>query len=367
MAQSKQRHTGLRKPWMLGLSLCLLAPGSSAPAQQSGVATHRHAFRARFDGYAFLRQSYDDNVFDYSQTDRNTFDTATAALQRFPIEKAGDYVTEFSARADYVWSRGRHTSTRGRLRYDADLYARNTFRNYHQLGAEWRLERRHSYVEASLRWLPKYYLRHLYWRPMPERPVGVRYAPATFTKYAFDLEWGGRLVRRLDARIVASFDRRDYDFPFDERDNNTYGMASRVTIGASHRLDLYLEAELATSRAAGADSASPAVVDVSNHRRALEVGFEWALDRGGRLRLAQSLAYGHQSYTTGNVADLQHHGRRDDEYRWETDLTWHPVRSWQPRLYYAYRKGTTTADLVGATDVGSFTGNRLGLQLVRYF
>lgn len=345
-------------------AILVLAICSTSVAQVSG--RRPSTLQSKFDGYVIVNEYYDDNVFDYSGNDRTLMDTSATVPGRFAIDHVGDYVTDAALRLDRLWEHGRRSSWRLRLRYDADIYARNTFRNYHQFGVEFRHEARRTYFETGFRWLPKYYLRDLYWRPMPERPAGVNHAPANFTKYAFNLEAGTQLARHLQGRTWLAIDRHDYDFPFDERDNTSYSAGVRVDSRLTRRISGQLRFELGTSKAAGADSTSPTVVDVSYHSRAAAAELELRIDRTRNIDLTQSFRYEHQSYTTDRITDVYHYGRKDDEYEWETQLTWRPHPHWQPRLFYAYRRGTTTTS-PGATDVGAFSGNRAGLQLIHYF
>lgn len=367
MARSKGEPTRLlRRTCRLAITAVTLAIVMAGSSHAQKRPRQKSTLGSKFDGYVIVNAYYDDNVFDYSGTDRMLRDTAVVAPSRFAIDELGDYVTDVALRLDRVWERGRRSSWRIRLRYDADLYARNTFRNYHQFGAELRRETRRTYFEGSFRWLPKFYLRDLYWRPMPGRPLGVTYAPAGFTKYSYRLEFGRRLARHLDGRTWLTINRRDYDYPFDERDNTTFGGGIRIDRRFSRRLSANLRFELGFSDAAGADSISATVVDVSYHSRLAGGEVQIHLDRGRNLDFTQSVRYEHQTYTTGRVTDTYHYGRQDDEYELESQLTWRPHPHWQPRLFYNYRKATTTT-APGASDVGAFTGNRVGLQLIHYF
>lgn len=337
-------------------------PQTDSNAPSGPRRSHDHF---RLDGYLMTNGYYDDNVFNYSSTERAIIGTQADTSARFPIESVDDYVMEVFVRSDAIVAVGRRTSWRIRLRYDADLYVRNTSRSHQQLGAELRWEHRRTYAEASLRWLPSYYLREMYWRPMPSRPPGVRYAAAEFAKYSFALEAGTRLRRGLDGLVSVAFDRRDYKAPFDERDNDAFTVGAGLSWKVEPHIQTQMRVHFGNVHAAGADSPDSLVADVSNRQAGAEAGLEIKLDGRGKLRLAETVAYEHQTYTTDNSIDRFHYHRKDDEYGWDSQLTWLVHPHWQPRLFYTFRKSTTTEAL--STDEGAFTGNRVGVQLIYYF
>ena len=61
------------------------------------------------------------------------------------------------------------------------------------------------------------------------------------------------LVLRKELEFLA---RRNYDHPFDERDNNTYSVSAGVDVAVHPRIDISLLANADLSYASGADSTS---------------------------------------------------------------------------------------------------------------
>jgi hypothetical protein len=342
--------------WLLLPVLALAQPAASgAPA------------RTVFGGYLIASGYFDDNVFDYSAVNRSIIGTPADTSGRFPISSVGDFITELSARVDCVRKApGRKRDNwRARLRYDGHLYANNTFRNYHQFGAELRRDVGRTYVEVTGLYLPEYYLRELYWRPMPSRPPGVRYAPARYAKYSFALETGTRLQRTLDGHIWWAWDRRDYEAPFDERDNHSNEWGAALAWKATDRVEAQIHGGYATVAAAGAQATDSLIADISNRQYFGRALLDLQLDAAGRFRLTPSFYYEQQEYTTDNRYDVSHYNRRDEEMSLDVHLTWRASSHWQPRLFYEYRRGTSTAKL--ATDVGEYTGNQIGLQVIYYY
>ena len=313
--------------------------------------------RTRFDARVRLGGYYDSNVFDYSDADRATFEGATAPLPRFPISSLGDYVTTVAARADWTRRTARRTAWRLRLRYDGRLHVRNGERDRHGFGLELRRRGRHSETTLSTSLTPRIYLRHLYARSQ------AAYAPAEFLKAKASLTVARRVARRTWWRVFTGFARRDYDAPFDERDNDTWSAGTGLERAVGRRVRLDASVAMSWSSAAGAGSPDSLATDISNRRFTVRGGLDWVL--GGGLRLTESLAFSHQSYTTGRVADRFHHGRTDDELYWKNAL-WLPRQGrLRPRVFVDYRRAATSTG-PGVPDVGQFTGLRVGAVVTVY-
>lgn len=341
------------------IALCVLAaivfPSSSVIAQSHD---------RKLDGYGFISSYYDDNVFSYSDQDRQRYEAGDSAGGKYSIESLGDYVTTLAARGDYRWDIRKYSMWRARLLYDGAFYARNTERTNHRFGMSLQRLLRHSQVDLSASYTPDYYLRYLYWRPMPERPAGVRYAPAVYDRSIIEADGRTRLARAVDGVIAVGFTHRDYEFPFDERDNNAYSLGSGVDIAIHPRLDTSLLLAVEVTRARGADASSPAVEDISNNRFGFELQGTWRISRS--LRFMQAFDYGHQVYTTNNVVDIAHYDRRDDEFGSTSELGMVAVDGWQPQVFFQYRASTSTTP-PGIAEFGQYTAFRYGLQVTYYF
>ncbi len=177
-----------------------------------GRVTHRKS-GLRLDANLSFSEFYDNNIFDYSDAAKFMYDTANGSSPRFPIRSLSDRVSDIGTRVDLQVGTRRSLVCRVRLRYDARVYDRNRYRSYNQFGLELRLSKRHSYLELSSRYLPKYNLRSLYWRRMAQRPSGVRYAAADYSRQTFGIEVGARISALFDARINLEGRRFDYVFP----------------------------------------------------------------------------------------------------------------------------------------------------------
>jgi hypothetical protein len=330
----------------------------SVPAQAAGDPGHK------FDGYGFVSGYYDDNVFSYSDEDRLAYESGTGEAGKFPIAGLSDFVTTIAARGDYDWSVRRHSMWRARALVDGTLYADNSDRNNYRFGASMQRVLRNGSVNLSVAYMPSYYLRELYWRPMPERPAGVTYAAARYATVAVDTRARMRLGSRVDGLVEAGVTNRNYESPFDERDNNTYSGAGGVEVQIARGLTGACMAVLDVSKARGADSPDPEAEDISNSKLGGNVEFNAKMSR--RLRFIQSVEYGHQVYSTKNPSDAAHYDRRDDEVTSTSRIQMVIPGGWQPECYFAYR-GSWSNTTPGATEFGQYTGYRVGLQLTRYF
>jgi len=377
------KHSGATRVAVLALlSLLLLGGFQPTEAQilpqskKAGTTMkkrrkhHRRVKRpAKIDGYITLSSYYDDNVFSYSDSDRTVFSSQTKP-ERFPIDQIDDVVTSVSARGDIVWSRKRRSNWRMRVRYDASVYQNNTFRNNNQFGVELRRKKRHSYTELSILWTPNYYLRHLFWSPTKgsvlRTATDPTYVAANLSKVGFYLEREQRLARRLYGRITLGYVIKNYGAPFDERDNNSFSVAARLRKVFSRRFEGYVGGFVGSVNSSASDYNVAGIADVGNTETGFRGGFELKLDKRGRLRWNESFTYAHQSYNTSDIGDVFHYNRSDNEVRWGNRLTWRVHPHWQPRVFYTLRNSSSNVQ-PGVSDVGAFSSNRFGVQILHYF
>lgn len=342
----------------LAIVVCALATTAAGPARAADVPEER-----RFDGYSFVLSYYDDNIYDYSDEDIQRFEAGDTS-GKYPIASISDFVTTLALRGDYRWDIREDSLWRLRLFFDTAFYAKNTDRSNQRFAASLQRPMRTSYVALTVGYLPDYLLRYLYWRPMPERPAGVRYAPAVYDRLALTLEGRRRLSRRTDGVLVVTYAHRDYEFPFDERDSNAYLFSVGAELGLNRKLatTLMLAAEL--TQASGADASDPAVDDTSNNRFGFELEGIWRMNRW--LRFVQTFGYDRQDYTTNNVVDVEHYDRVDHEFRAASQLQMKIVDGWQPEVFFQYRASDSTVP-PGVAEFGAYEDTRLGLQVTYYF
>ncbi len=358
------------------------APDSvkSAVGTKAKKPRSSRARKSNTHAYGFITEYYDNNILNYSDTDRTLFGTGTNPKRYDPLKNLDDYVTDLGARFTYESGGRRSEMWRVRLKGDATLFAHNRFRNYTLWGLEMRRNIRRSYVEVGVTWLPNYKLRNLYWRPMANRPLGVRYAAADFKRITYDAQLGIALSRRLDGRIDISAGTTNYKSPFDERDNSTVNESMRLTYDVSKRVTVYGGFGFVQSRADGRNLPPSEIVrdsnyvnpvqsvprDISYNATTAEIGGRVKCDRRGRVIAAGSLDYQHQKYTSQKPLDTGHNGRIDHDYDLNLSLSWRASDRLQPELNYEYRKSSSNV-AAGVAEFGSFTGYRLGAQLTAYF
>jgi len=332
------------------------------------LAFHSASFaqrdRGHFDGYGFVSSYYDNNVFSYSSQDRDLYNSGLATGNKFPIESLGDVVTTLALRGDYRWEVKKRSMWRVRLSYDGTLYGNNTDKNYNRFGATLERIKRNYQIGLSANYTPEYYLRNLYWRPMPDRPLGIRYAAATYKRLIVAANGNTRLSDKVDGNAMLGYAKRDYNYPFDERDNNTYMIGAGVNVEMTERFEASFNLTMDLSRAAGADSTNPAVDDVSNNRFGIDIGGTWRF--ASRWLFVPSVDYGHQVYTTGKATDISHYNRTDNEITLTGEVRMMPRNGWQPEAYIQYRASSSSIP-AGLAEYGQYKAYRLGMQVTYYF
>lgn len=340
---------------------------AGTPRDSANVSTkvESRRSRSRLHLYGYMTEGFDNNILNYSDNDRALFDSVPSN-QRFGISSLNDRATTIAARLTYEYGRRKRGMWRLRLKGDATFFALNSFRRYTQWGAEVRRIIGHSYAELSFGWLPKFNLRNLYWRPMVGRPIGVRYAAADFGRLTYGLEFGTALTPRLDGRVNLDLGFSNYKFPFDERDNSTVTESARLTYEVSRRANIYGGFGLAQSRAAGRDSANALVKDISYNARLAEFGLRFKCDSRGRIIASGSIDYQHQNFRSAKPLDVSHYRRIDDDYEFNSSLSWRLSDYFQPEFSYSYR--LTRSNVVSSSaDFGSYSAHRIGLQVTAYF
>lgn len=332
-------------------------------ANPRGKSSARVALRARVSG--LISESYDNNILDYSESDRLLF-KAVPTNPRFGVSRLDDHITDARLRLAFESGTRRTSQWLLRLKGDATFFSSNRFRNYTQWGVEVRRTVRRVYAEFEFAWLPSYNLRNLYWRPMVGRPIGVKYAPADFGHLTYGLETGAALSRRLEARVNFGLGLSNYHFPFDERDNRTWMEMARLTYAISRRVVVSGGLGLAQSRAAGRDSTNAIVKDVSYNATLVEIGARVKCDPRGRVVATASIDYQHQAYRSAKPLDVSHYHRVDRDYDYTASLSWRVTEYLQPELNYEYRKSQSSV-VPAATDFGSYTAGRVGVRITSYF
>ncbi len=334
------------------------------PGNKKRKRSARRKAETRF--YGFVGRYYDNNVFDYSKDDRKLFDTATVPIPRISVESLDDYLTDFGARLTCESGGRKSSAWRARLKADATLYERNSIRNYAQWGVELRKNLSRYYCELNFTWLPHLNVRKLYWRPMPERPTGLRYKDADLNRLSYGLEIGSSLAKNCDGRINVGITSTDYNFPFNERDNESTNESIRLTADVTKRLSVFGSAGLIQCRAGGRDSLNPIVKDISYNATTMSTGVRVGLDSRSRFVAATALYYQHQKYLSTKPADDGHYQRKDNDYEVDASLSWRVSPRWQPEFNFSHRASSSSV-ITNAVDFSSYDATRFGVQLTAYF
>ncbi len=252
----------------------------------------------RFD--AGLDLTYDDNVFQYSDTDLNNFDPTTARFAG--LESKSDLIWTPSVGWEYLLDR----ASRVTLDLKARMYQRNTEKTYESVRLGYRLEpSRDLAFTARYLFIPSFFL-----RPLADPPnQSVTYSNAEFTLNSLRLGMEKDITPNGSLEFMGQLARKDYNAAFNERDSNvfTVGGEAKARIEGGNTLGVGYEFETADARGAG-DAVILSDPSYNAHQwtikaRHAERGFPSVELRYARER---------RNFTTDLPGDLSHYGRKDN-------------------------------------------------------
>ena len=284
-----------------GLLGVMLVLGARAGAQTSAKP------HADWEWGAEVELSYDDNVFLYSDADIAAFE-AGASPDRFGFASVGDFclTTELSAEKPVRRQGKSRTDLEAEVR--SRLYLRDSEANQFRvrLGVQHLLDQRH-WVRLKATYLPDYHVRRLYDRE------SATWAPAEFDYAALAVTYWQRFSREWAADVDLSWERRDYNRGFNERDANDWVGSVRARYSPDKRWDAWLGLDVRRSSARASDGLPGVDPDVSNTELSSTLGARCQLTPVDRVQAEWEGS--RQRYTTGlqPAEDPYHSGRRDHE------------------------------------------------------
>ena len=347
-----------RHPALWALAIAVLASGFF-PGRSEGAEGKRVLIRAGIDSY------YDDNLLEYSDNQIAVFRQGSSP-DRYSIRSVDDLELDpaLSVALENRIPGGR--GWRMTLRGKGAFHDKNKTADFRSASAEWRqsLSRGTSLAVRGY-YLPRFYLRQLRDEDAPLVPT--QYRRAEFALFIGSLSWRQRITPSTSADVAYQFENRDYNAGFVERNSGTHQGEARFAWArrpGGGSLQIRGGYRLANAKAADGDElpgAPPDDPDIGYHGLLAGLDGRANLARG----IAASLGYelGTRDFTSKEPTDRYHYGRNDVSHTVEAGLRWNVRRQWSLTGSYAYQRNKARLGAVApsSSEVGSYTGNRVGL------
>lgn len=318
-----------------------------------------------FSGSFSLGEMYDDNILGYSSADLQVLDSGSKPT-KFGIRNPGDYRTSLDLRVDLNPDISRRNPTRMRFRLGTDFFARSSVENYQSYGADLKQNfLRSNYFQTGFRYVPSFYLRNLV---QVDTATGARgkYLKADFSEQSYFFELGRRFSPHFAISFGYAHEKIDYNSGFDERDSRGNSYYGGLDFGIGRNVGLNIGYSRKDSKAKGADMML-LIEDISSKTDRFDFGLDFNLRKalGIPLSFAPSYTYEYQKYTTFKTLDTYHYGRKDNDYRISSELSYGWGRNFRQYLRYSYERNKTNKQ--GTLDVGDYKANRVSSGFVWLF
>jgi hypothetical protein len=340
-----------------GCVLFLIA--TSAPAQEGGPSL-------RFD--LGLGSVYDNNILRYSDKYVIRFDNREDE-GRFHIYSRDDLilVTSFRGTVTDKLIGGMNTALAVDLR--RRTYTHNAIKDWYSYGLSLRQEiTRKLSAQIGYSYIPEFYIRHY----RDDEWVAIHgYKPITFQPYSFkkdDLNGWVQyaLFPTTRVRLVLSYGRYFYNEHFTEYDCANTMAGVEVTHSFHKNVKVNAAYEFTASRGDGTADMNP-----SDDEDTYVLGAEYTLPKvfGRSNSLGVEGEYARRYFTSTHFLelDINHAGRRDDDYRFSASYTVELMDNFGLALRYAWHKRTsTTTALENAeylADEKDYVQYEFGLEL----
>lgn len=347
----------------------LALPPVVAPANP-GV--HRRKIQKRapvpfFSGKLTLGTTYDDNILDYSARDEQLL-TSGIQPDRFSVRTIDDVIYGASLQLNFNPALWKNHRTRLRVASSGDLYTRDGIKNQGEAGAGARQSLfRHAVAEVGIAYLPYYYVRNLYLRG---HPPGKLYFKARYRRWTYSGAFTYDFSSRLDGQVRYSFETRDYNPEFNERDSKNHIVGGEIDYWLfAKRLRTDFAYDLNLTHAEGRNSPDSLVVDISNraHRFTLDLFFRPTVWRKHPFQVTQRFAYELQEYTSQRPLDRFHFKRKDHEWWLRTGVSLALTRFLEAGVVYLYNTASTnstdSAASVSLGNVGNYIRRSIDISL----
>jgi hypothetical protein len=271
-----------------------------------------------FDGDFSL--VYDENIFEFSDEDRDEFESGSNPNRFKGIESMDDFILIPDVSA-YLWREITHES-RSQLgfRFVPKFHIENQERDYqkykgyliHRLGQGNRFKVHYSHI-------PEYFVRNLLDFDLPEG--SDRFRKAEFTYDAIGLDFLKIVNERISAKMGYAYEDKDYNFDFNERDLSIHQVLGKIILKIHERLKIHGEYQFETSEAKAQD-ADPAVdFDTSYDQHGFTIKSAYGLVKTLWVDLRYSFYYKNYTANHSEEEDPFHSGRDDQIHFFSVGLS----------------------------------------------
>jgi hypothetical protein len=340
-----------------GCVLFLIA--TSAPAQEGGPSL-------RFD--LGLGSVYDNNILRYSDKYIIRFDNREDE-GRFHINTRDDLILVTSFRGTVSGKLFGSMNSSAALDIKRRTYTHNPIKDWSSFGLSVRQEiTRKLSAQAGYSYIPEFYIRHY----RDDDWVSIYgYTPATFQPYSFKKdEFNGwvqyGILPTTRVRLVFAIGRYFYNEHFTEYDcvNRMAGVEVYHSFHKNFKMNASFE--FTESRGDGTIDMNP-----SDNEDTYVLGAEYTLPKvfGRTNSIAVEGEYALRYFTSTHFleVDINHAGRRDDDYRFSATYSLELMDNFGLALRYAWHKRTsTTTALENAeylADEKDYVQYEFGLEL----
>lgn len=278
--------------------------------------------------------TYDNNVYDYSRADLDTFLSRTRP-ERFPIEAADDLAVSFMLN---LWFRvrilGRRTTTI-RLHAETVNHSVNHPKDGQTFGAALRQSFGRWALMIDYRYQPRIMLR--FYPP----PGGGEYLPCTYTLHRAAFTFTAELSHAVSMRLTGGREYETYRAEFAPYDSRIWRAGGSLILLPRPAIETAVGYDFKDSRAAGP------MPDLSHDQHAATVTITVPFPRVRAATLRGEYRCACRLYTTDLTPDQDtpHAGRTDVIQRWEAGARF-PVDKHldlDPSFAYEYRRSSSDA------------------------
>jgi len=253
---------------------------------------------------------YDENVFEFSDSDQDEFDAGTNPNRFKDIESMDDFIFIPDVSADIHGEVIPESQSALGFRFVPKFHVENEERDYQKYKAyiTHRLDRGDRFKLFYTR-IPEYFVRNLLDFDLPEGTN--RFRKAEFAYDSPGVDFLKIINDRISAKIGYSYEEKDYNREFDERDLSIHLVFGEIILKLCERLKIRGKYEFETAEADAQDDDPAVDFDTSHDQHAwtAKAAYEFLKTYWVDLRYSFYL----RNYTTDNSAtDDPFHAGRDD-------------------------------------------------------
>ena len=272
-----------------------------------------------------LALAYDDNILEMNEKQIDQLEDGTRP-GKFKIEDPDEFVTTAGVELELQARLLQEPLTFG-LQLEAHLYQESSIANYeeYRLFVKRNFGKHEARIEYSVEW-------DRYHRELEIVPGSNLWESAYYGEHRIEFSYRHRVSEKAWLRGHLGGVLRDFDSPFEFRDQRGYFLGLRPTVEPVHGWKIFLGYEYKSVESA----AGPTEPDTSYDQHEVEPGTSVEL-MAGRLEISLRHRLALRTYTTGNsfLADPAHVDREDDRQRTILELRIKPGKGWSLDARYS--------------------------------